>query len=191
MSSTFTVYRGISKKEARVVLEEQRYFRRERVSFGNSKFGAHAVFGNGIYFIDDYEVAGQYAFCHAVHENDDCTVLSQTLTFKTPITLDIHYTEAELRTDVLRWRLGADKVVEFTNEQNNTDIVLPESIRKYVMHCGYDGIIYFLPNGARYFISYFPEKQVRHIQIDYEFNLKEALYKTFSELRQLKLKNAK
>lgn len=191
MSSTFTVYRGISRREARDVLEEQRYFRDERVRFGNSKFGAHAVFGSGIYFIDDYEVAGQYAFCHAVHENDDCTVLRQTLTFKAPLILDTHYTEAELRTDVLRWRLGTDKVVEFTVAQEKTDIVLPESIRKYVLHHRYDGIIYLLPNGARYFISYFPEKQVRHIQIDYEFNLEEALYKTFSELRQLKHKNAK
>lgn len=183
MPNTFTVYRGISRTEASDVLEEQRYFRRERVTFGNPNFGAHAVFGDGIYFIDDFEVAGQYAFCHGVHEGDDCTVLRQILTLESPLELHNQYGERQLRTDVLRWRLGTDKVTELTSNQENIDISLPESIRKYAIHHNYDGIIYLLPNGGRYFISYFPERQISDIQIDFEFQLREALYNSFTKLR--------
>lgn len=180
MSRIFTAYRGVSWTEARDVLDEQRYFRDERVNFGNPRFGANAVFGAGIYFIDDYEVAGQYAFCHGVHENDDGTVLTQVLTFQHPLILNESYSEHDLRSDVLSWRLGTEKISELGNQYG---IALAESIRQYVLHCRYDGIIYQLPNGSLYFICYFPERQVSHIQIDFEFRLDEALYKSFDEIR--------
>jgi|GEM_PF-4777070 len=153
------------------------------MEFGNSRFGAHAVFGEGVYFIDDFEVAGQYAFCHGVNENDDCTVLRQQLTFRHPLVLDEHYSEWQLHNDVLRWRLGSEKVYELQAWNNSYEISLPESIRKYVLHHNHDGILYLLPNGSLYFISYFPDRQVTNIQVDFEFRLDEALYKSFTDLR--------
>lgn len=183
MSDAITVYRGISGREAADVLVEQRYFRTERAFFDDSRFGAGAVFGHGIYSVSDFELAAQYAFYHAVRENDDGAVLTQTLTFHRPLTLDDHYTERHLRSDVLRWRLGAEKLVELEGQADVQSICLANSIRRYVLHLGFDGIIILLPSGSYYYISYFPDSQISHIHMNFQFSLEDALQYSFHELK--------
>ncbi len=182
LTYNFRAYRGISLKEALDVVTEQRYFQKEKTQF-DSDCGANAVFGDGAYFTEEFTLAAEYAQCHASREQDYAAVLVQTLIFSCPLFLNEEYTEKQLRTDVLKWRIGEEKVRKLFQGEEILYIHLADSIRSYAISRGYDSIVTNLPDGSKYFVGYNPETQIKNIRLDFSFTQEEALASTFRELR--------
>ncbi len=180
---TYKVYRGIALREALDVLIEQRYFRGEKTQF-NSYCGANAVFGEGAYFTEHFELAAGYAECHAFRSKDHAAVLVQHILLQRPLFLNEAYTEKQLRMDVLNWRIGEEKVRKLFQSEQAPYVHLAESIRAYVLSQGYDSIVMRLPDGAHYFVAFKPDLQVKNIHLDFSFSLSEALSNTYTKLRQ-------
>ncbi len=181
----YTVYRGIAFEEAISVVHKQKYEEDERRNFNNG-VAAKAVFGSGIYLVSDLEMASQYAFCHAEARHDFAAVLVQQLTYEYPLILDDNYGEGALRTDALAWKYPDGNYPPFALSEDPLKIIswTGEVIKAFVLHLGYDGIVYYVHKDLVYFVSYFPEQQIRDVHIDFVFNIEHLKEASIYELRK-------
>jgi hypothetical protein len=160
------VYRGVEYGEALRVLETQRYRRAERRTFANGA-SATAVFGSGVYLVDNPYVAAQYAICHAETTWDRAAVLKQELEVDGLFRLDQHFGENELRDEALRWRhTGRElKRLAAVMEQQQWREWKGEEIRAYLLDKGFAGIRYRMREDLTYYVSYVPEKHISQIRL--------------------------
>lgn len=185
MDVTSTVYRGIGFNEALHVVNQQKYERQERRYFQGGVV-AKAVFGDGIYLVHDTELAAQYAFCHAETENDFAAVISQQLLFDNPMILHRNYNEADLRKDALEWKYPDGTLAEeiWGGEPMKRVEHTGAIMREYLLHLQFDGIKYHVNNEFIYYISYFPETQIKDIRIDFIFDIQDLKKATVQMLRE-------
>lgn len=172
-----TVYRGISLNEAETVIANQVYMRSERRDFQGG-IQARSTFGQGLYLISDVELAAQYAFCHAeVEAEKRAAVLKQQISLENPFILNHRFTEEQLRKKALSWKFGDGRCSkplsggEFDEDEDNKEI--GSVVREFLLDHEYDGIIYHIDDEIIYYVSYFQEKQVKNIMVDFVFNIEE------------------
>jgi len=171
-----TAYRGVSFHEAQEVVRNQRYDRTESRDFLNG-VAARSSFGQGLYLVNDQELAAKYAFCHAEVENDEqAVILKQKIHLTHPFILNYKYSETRLRKEALNWKLNQNP--DLTREASETIEPSVETSRKiglviqdYLLYHSYDGIIYHLNDELIYYVLYDPAKQVEMIEVDFVFNI--------------------
>ena len=149
-------YRGVSFKEAEVVVRQQRYDRNESRDFSNG-VAARSLFGSGIYLINDAELAAQYAFCHAEAENEEqAVILKQKISFTHPFILNYQYSESRLRRTAIDWKYGDTGFSEEQYKENKAEISkqIGEAIKEYLLYHEYDGIVYHINEEIIYYIIY-------------------------------------
>jgi hypothetical protein len=171
-----TAYRGVSYHEAQEVVRNQRYDRTESRDFLNG-VAARSSFGQGLYLVNDQELAAKYAFCHAEVENDEqAVILKQKIHLTNPFILNYKYSETRLRKEALNWKLNQNLSIP----EESADIIEPsietsrkigQVIQEYLSHHSYDGIIYHLNDELIYYVLYDQTKQVENIEIDFVFNI--------------------
>ncbi|KAB2338022.1 hypothetical protein F7731_00100 [Cytobacillus depressus] len=171
---TRCAYRGVSFSEAKMVVDRQKYERNELRAFQNG-IAARSSFGDGVYLINDKELAAQYAFCHAeVEDKELAAVLSQKICFKNPFILNYQFTEPRLRKEALRWKY---KGKDFPNKEelNNPKELYEQignDIKEYLLYHLYDGIIYHVDEEIIYYVLYDQENQIKDIDMELIFNIK-------------------
>jgi hypothetical protein len=171
-----TAYRGVSFHEAQEVVRNQRYDRSESRDFLNG-VAARSSFGQGLYLVNDQELAAKYAFCHAEVENDEqAVILKQKIHLIHPFILNYKYTETRLRSEALNWKL--DQNLSLTKESTDTiehgietSRKIGQVIQEYLSYHSYDGIIYHLNDELIYYVLYDQATQVENIEIDFVFNI--------------------
>ncbi len=179
-----TVFRGIGLREAMAVVGKQKYERGERRNFLNG-MAAKAAFGPGVYLVQNVEAAAHYALCHAESEEDGAAVLCQQLHLANPLILDHEYGETHLRQDALEWKYSAEEVSQLVSGVSLLELVerTGNVIREYALDRQYDGIAYYVGDDVIYYIAYFPDKQIQHIQIDFTFDIHDLRNQTVHMIR--------
>ncbi|MFC0271829.1 hypothetical protein ACFFIX_10220 [Metabacillus herbersteinensis] len=168
-----TAYRGVSFNEAQAVVRNQRYGRTESRDFLNG-VAARSLFGQGIYLVNDQELAAQYAFCHAEVENDErAVILKQKIQLNNPFILNYKYNETRLRKEALNWKYS-DSYNEINETMENSSEIskkIGQVIMEYLLHHSFDGIIYHLNDEIIYYVLYDQSHQVENIEIEFVFNI--------------------
>ncbi|MCM3671201.1 hypothetical protein M3181_19770 [Mesobacillus maritimus] len=169
-----TAYRGVSFQEAQEVVKNQRYDRTESREFQNG-VTARSSFGQGLYLVNDQELAAKYAFCHAEVENEEqAVILKQKIHLEHPFILNYKYSETRLRKEALNWKLDQLPALYQTATGETpleTSRKVGEVIKEYLLTHSYDGIIYHLNDELIYYVLYHQEKQVEAIEFDFVFNI--------------------
>lgn len=180
-------FRGISLLEAQSVIATQVYERNERRDFQNG-IQARSTFGPGIYLINDVELAAQYAFCHTeVEEGERGAVLKQTIQIEKPYIINQHSTEKNLKQKALDWKLNDERCSSLHSDKNSPKIDKNEMgpiVKEYLLHHGYDGIVYHVDDEIIYYVCYFQERQVENITIDFIFNIEDLKKMSVLEIRE-------
>lgn len=171
-----TAYRGVSFNEAKAVVQNQRYYRTESRDFLNG-VSARSSFGQGIYLVNDQELAARYAFCHAEVENDEqAVILKQKIHLNNPFILNYKYSESRLRKEALNWKYAQnDFSYNETNDtlENSAEVSkkIGQVIMEYLLHNSFDGIIYHINDEIIYYVLYDQTYQVEDIEIEFVFNI--------------------
>lgn len=171
-----TAYRGVSFHEAQEVIRNQRYDRTESRDFLNG-VAARSSFGQGLYLVNDQELAAKYAFCHAEVENDEqAVILKQKIHLAQPFILNYKYSETRLRKEALNWKLNQtlslpEESADTIESSIETSRKIGQVIQEYLSHHSYDGIIYHLNDELIYYVLYDQANQVESIEIDFVFNI--------------------
>ncbi len=161
-------YRGISLQEAEAVVKKQFYERNERRDFHNG-IQARSTFGPGLYLVNDVELAAQYAYCNTeVEGGEEAAVLKQWIYIDKPYIINYHSTEKKLKRKALEWKLEFERCSQPSEEASFDK---GEVVREYLLHHGYDGIIYHINDELIYYVCYFQERQVEDITIDFTFHI--------------------
>lgn len=167
-----TVYRGVSYSESKKVLKKRRYVREELREFqGGVK--AKSAFGEGIYLINDIEIAAHYAFCHAEQDKDEYgVVFKQTINFESPFILNENFTEERLRRNALNWKYTESQLERFNKRSGvQRENELGGIVKDYLIAHNYDSVVYHLNDEIIYYISYYQQQQISELIVDFEFNI--------------------
>ncbi|MGG3571589.1 hypothetical protein ABES25_21035 [Bacillus gobiensis] len=164
-----TSYRGISLREAKHVIRHQKYVRSESRVFRNG-ITAKPVYGQGVYMVNDIELAAQYAFCHAEAELQPGVVLKQEVVFENPLILNRNYGEKQLKLDAWTWKTSLFESMSHPSSERIGDY-----IKEYLLLKGYDGVISHLGDELIHYVSYFPEKQIGKISWHLSFSIQDLI----------------
>lgn len=164
-------YRGISFREAELVVRHQKYVKSESRAFRNG-VSAKSFFGQGVYMVNDLELAAQYAFCHAEAESQPGVVLKQEVALQNPIILNRNYGEKQLKLDAWTWKASSapnDSLFQPSPEW------LGDCIKEYLLLNSYDGVISHLGDELIHYVAYFPEKQISKITWLFSFCIQDLI----------------
>ncbi|WP_051331047.1 hypothetical protein [Aneurinibacillus terranovensis] len=179
-------YRGIPLREAREAVERQCYVNSEERKFSNS-IEIKAVFGPGVYLVNNYIVAAEYAYCHAESTNDLGCVVRQTVHMKNPMKLDQEFGEKEIRRKAFDWKFAEKKVEIPIAGKSFYELShwAGTIIREFLVSHHYDGIEYKISEELIYYVCYQPSDQIKQMCIDFIYHIDDVRKHTFTELRKI------